>query len=261
MTTTESSKSMWATALGALMLAACSNDPPKHYVLVHGAWSNHAAWDGVAAHLRQAGATVDAFDLPGHGSDTTPLAQLSLAAYVARVDQAIDAAGRDVIVVGHSMAGIPISQAGQDRASKIHSLVYLGAYVPAPGQSLFALAQSDQGSHIGPALQMKGATLGIDPAMFPALFCGDCNASERAAMVAGYADEPAGPLAESVALGGDFDRLRKTYIHTANDQVISPSLQDMMTQTTPVARTHDVETSHMAMFVDPDGIAELLLME
>src|SRR5882757_395231 len=92
-----------ATCVVLAAAIGCTSSAPKHYVLVHGAWSQHTAWDAVAAKLRAAGATVDAIDLPGHGGDTTPIDQLSMAAYAARVDQAIDAAGGKVILVGHSM--------------------------------------------------------------------------------------------------------------------------------------------------------------
>src|SRR5262245_46594927 len=140
----------------AATLAACTSSTPRHYVLVHGAWSNQHAWDAVAAKLRAAGAKVDTVDLPGHGADSTPLDQLSMAAYADRVTQAIDAAGDKVILVGHSMGGMVISQAAENRPAKIKSLVYVGAYVPASGQNLFGLSIGDTGSQIGANLEAKG---------------------------------------------------------------------------------------------------------
>src|SRR5512133_3337950 len=162
--------------LVAATLTACTSAPSRHYVLVHGAWSNQHAWDTVAAKLRAAGAKVDTIDLPGHGDDPTPLDQLSMAAYADRVTRAIDATGDKVILVGHSMAGMVISQAAENRPAKIRSLVYVGAYVPANGQNLFALSQGDTGSQIGASLEVKGATIGIKADAFPSLFCADCDA-------------------------------------------------------------------------------------
>src|SRR4051812_41407012 len=98
----------------ASMLAACSEDAGpgdgKTYVLVHGAWLDSTGWDTVATDLRDAGADVRTFDLPAHGADPTPVADATLAGYVDRVGEEIDAVGRPVILVGHSMAGIVISQ-------------------------------------------------------------------------------------------------------------------------------------------------------
>jgi pimeloyl-ACP methyl ester carboxylesterase len=46
--------------------------------LVHGAWSDGAAWDAVAALLRSARHQVAAPDLPAHGDDSTPVPRASL---------------------------------------------------------------------------------------------------------------------------------------------------------------------------------------
>lgn len=47
----------------------------RHFVLVHGAWSDSAAWAAVAARLRSAGHQVAAPDLRAHGGDSTPAPQ------------------------------------------------------------------------------------------------------------------------------------------------------------------------------------------
>ena len=253
-----------AAALASPTVTACTSDSPSapaHYVLVHGAWSNHTAWDAVAAKLRAAGAEVDALDLPGHGDDTTPVDQLSLSAYVDRVDAAIDAAPGEVILVGHSAGGFVVSQAAEARPTKIRSVVFVGAFVPVTGQNLLGLSQMDTGSKIGPSLQNKGATLGIDSAAFPDLFCADCGPDARAALIASYRDEPAEPFTEPVTLAAGFGGLPKTYIHTTNDQVISPAFQLQMTQATPMTHEYDLPTSHMAMLAAPDDLAALLLQE
>ena len=120
-------------------LHACSDAPNKPYVLVHGAWMGGDGWDPVADQLRDAGASVRTFDLPAHGGDQTPVSGATLAGYVERVEAELDAVGEPVILVGHSMAGIVITQVAENRADDIASLVYIGAYVPANGQSLLDL--------------------------------------------------------------------------------------------------------------------------
>src|SRR5580765_7291678 len=120
-------------------LAACSSSQPgegKRYVLVHGAWSGAAAWTEVADRLRADGAEVTALDLPGHGSDTTAA---TLDGSVASVEAEVDAPGAPAILVGHSMAGVVITQAAEARASQLRGVVYLGAFVPQTGQSLLDL--------------------------------------------------------------------------------------------------------------------------
>ncbi len=66
------------------------------FVLIHGAWHGAWCWDKVARLLTQHGHKVHAFDLPGHGHDTTPVAQVTLEAYAERVLDVIDQCSEQV---------------------------------------------------------------------------------------------------------------------------------------------------------------------
>ena len=57
----------------------------SYYVLVHGSWQGSWCWEKVVPILREAGHEVVAPDLPGHGEDETPAAEVTLAAYAERV--------------------------------------------------------------------------------------------------------------------------------------------------------------------------------
>ena len=56
---------------------------------------------------------VVALDLPGHGDDSIAVSALTLDAYVARIRAAVEAADEPVILVGHSLGGIAITQAAE----------------------------------------------------------------------------------------------------------------------------------------------------
>jgi len=71
------------------------------FVLVHGAWHGAWCWYKVVPALERLGHAVQAIDLPGHGVDRTPLADVTLDAYVDRVGEAIARAGEPVMLVGH----------------------------------------------------------------------------------------------------------------------------------------------------------------
>ncbi len=106
------------------------------YILVHGAWLDQHCWDLVTPALRMAGHTVVAPDLPGHGSDSTPLAGQTLDAYAERILTEVDAAVQPVILVGHSMGGIVISTVAERRPAKVARLVYLAAYFLKSGETM-----------------------------------------------------------------------------------------------------------------------------
>jgi pimeloyl-ACP methyl ester carboxylesterase len=247
----------------AAALAACGHSgDDKTYVLVHGAWLDKTGWDAVAAKLAHEGAEVRTLDLPAHGDDPTPVSGASLRAYVDRVEAELDAAHHRAIVVGHSMGGVVVSQVAAERAADVASVVYLGAFVPQDGQSLLELSMMDTHSQIGPSLVFNNdGTVDVAQAAFPDLFCADCDADARAALVASYRAEPVMPLGEKVSLGGDFASVRKTYIHTGQDRVISPAFQNQMIAATPMDREVTLDTSHTAMLDAPDDVAGALLDE
>jgi len=255
-----------ALAIAMTALVACSSTGDgdgKTYVLVHGAWMGAAGWDPVAAQLRDEGASVIIPELPAHGADPAGPADATLAAYLDRVAGAIAQAERPVILVGHSMAGIVISASAERDPAGIAALVYVAAYVPTSGQSLFDLAMSDGDSEIGANLvDHQDGTLGIRPDAFAELFCADCGPEGKAVLAASYRDEPVAPLVTPIMLTeGAFGTLPRSYLATTRDRVVSPDLQSRMTAATPMDREVTLDTSHVPMLAAPGAVADALLAE
>jgi pimeloyl-ACP methyl ester carboxylesterase len=99
------------------------------YVLIHGAWHGGWCWDKVVPLLEKAGHKVQAPDLPSHGKDKTSYRTVSLQAYADSVCGILDTQSDRVVLVGHSMGGIVISQAAEYRPEKVDTLVYLTAFL------------------------------------------------------------------------------------------------------------------------------------
>jgi pimeloyl-ACP methyl ester carboxylesterase len=250
-----------------MTLSACSQSDRrgegKTFVLVHGAWMGAAGWEPVADRLRAEGAEVIVPELPAHGEDPAPPGDATLAGYVERVTAALDSAGAPIILVGHSMGGMVVSATAEERAPDIARLVYLAAYVPEDGQSLFDLAMSDEDSEVGESLvDNHDGTVGIRPEAFADLFCADCDPFTRDDLIAGYRDEPVAPLATPVSLtDAGFGSVPRTYIGTARDRVISPALQAHMIDATPMDRAVTLDTSHVPMLAAPGAVVDALLAE
>jgi len=62
----------------------------KNYLLVHGAWHGAWAWEETKRSLEAHGHHVIVIDLPGHGSDTTPISGISFRGYVEAVKAQTD---------------------------------------------------------------------------------------------------------------------------------------------------------------------------
>ena len=113
------------------------------FVLIHGAFHGAWCWDKVVPLLEARGHSVWAIDLPGHGADKTPLAEVTMGAHVERVCKALDALPEPGILVGHSMGGAVVTQTAEHRPGKIKALVYLSGYLPQNGQTMQELITSE----------------------------------------------------------------------------------------------------------------------
>jgi pimeloyl-ACP methyl ester carboxylesterase len=250
----------WVVVGAALALAGC-NSSNKHFVLVHGAWMGAWAWTDVAAQLEAKGASVQTVELPAHGADTTPPTQVTLDSYVAAVVAAVDAAPSKPILVGHSMGGVVISQAAEQRASKLAELVYVAGFLPKNGDSLQSLSGADQGSHLGPALviNQSAGTASVPSAQRQDIFCADCSTSELNTLQTNYRDEPLAPFGQPVQLtDANFGSVKKFYVYTSNDHAISYGFQQQMTTGVSLSASKVLATSHSPFLSDSEEVATTL---
>jgi pimeloyl-ACP methyl ester carboxylesterase len=233
-------------------------------VLVHGAWSDAAAWQAVEPLLKAQGHEVIAVNLPGHGSDATSFAGINLQSYVDAVKNAIGDR-KNVVLVGHSMAGIVISQVAEEIPGQIKELVYLAAYLPQNGESLLSLAKQDADSHIGKYLQIDQATGSAKVAKDGVIdvFAADAPAQIGNYLASNIKPEPLAPLATPVTLtDGKFGSVKKVYIHTTDDHAVSFTLQKIMVKNNGhISKEYSLPSSHTPFISMPDKLAAILLME
>ncbi|HTU31507.1 MAG TPA: alpha/beta fold hydrolase, partial [Solirubrobacteraceae bacterium] len=109
-------------------------------VMVHGAFSDARVWERVTPGLQAAGHSVQTLDLPGQGEDPTPVEQVSLDRYAAKVIEALSQ-GPPAVLIGHSMGGMSITQAAARAPESIQALIYVAAFLPEEGESLIDLTR------------------------------------------------------------------------------------------------------------------------
>ncbi|MFA6083472.1 alpha/beta fold hydrolase [Mucilaginibacter sp.] len=230
-------------------------------VLVHGAWSDATAWDAVVGNLKAKGHEVVAVNLPGHGTDTASFAGISLQSYVDAVKTAIGDK-KNVVLVGHSMAGIVISEVAEQIPGQIKELVYLAAYLPKNGESLLTLAQKDAGSHTGKYLQIDkdhGAAI-ITKDGIVDVFLEDAPKNVQDYVIANWKTEPLAPLATPATLtDANYGSVKKAYIYTAKDHAISYPYQQTMVQASGVKKTFLLDSSHTPFISVPNKLAADIL--
>ena len=127
-------------------------------VLVHGAWHGGWCWERVTPLLKEKGHEVVVVDLPGHGDSGVPFAEVTLAVYGNHAAEVLDEQVEPVMLVGHSMGGLVISEAAERRPEKIGLLVYLTG--PAPGRGDPAGNGADGRGVYGPSECSRGRGAG-----------------------------------------------------------------------------------------------------
>lgn len=120
---------MLAAGAASAVPSASAAQIPATVVLVHGAFADGSAWDKVVPLLQARGLKVV--------SVQNPLS--SLADDVAVTRRALDAQTGPVVLVGHSWAGMVITEAGEDE--RVKALVYVAAFAPDEGQSAVDLSK------------------------------------------------------------------------------------------------------------------------
>ncbi len=106
-------------------------------VLVHGGWHGAWCWDAVIGELRTRDVTVAAPELP----------LTSFADDIRVVRAALETAGDDIVVCGHSYGGCVISAAAAD-VPTVRRLVYLCAFMVDAGEDPVALLFGDGTSRL-----------------------------------------------------------------------------------------------------------------
>ena len=208
--------------------------------------------------MEGAGHEVVRFDLPGHGEDRTPAAEVTLEGYTDRVVEALDALSGSAVLVGHSLGGTAISQVAERRPEKIEKLVYLCALLLPSGRSAIEASQEDSGSVVLQSATVEedqGRIILSEEGMKEALYH-DCPEEdfERARRL--ISPQPLAPLATPVEVTeGNFGSVRRTYVHTTRDRAVSPAAQERMYTELPCEKVVSMATGHLPFFAAPEELA------
>ncbi|QHV99382.1 alpha/beta fold hydrolase [Spirosoma endbachense] len=254
--------------IALLSVSACSDNDAatptvaKTYVLVHGAWQAPYVWQAVKEQLEQKGNKVVVVELPGHGADNTPPATLSIDVYRDKVVAAIAALPGNVILVGHSMGGMVITATAEKIPTRIERLVYVGAFLPATGQSLLDLTSTDSTSLLGAGLVPSAdhLLLGVKAESLINIFIQDGSDAIKKSVADNYRAEPAIPFASPVIVtAANFGSVAKYYVHTVQDHAIGLNLQKRMVAAAGIKNIYSLNSSHCPFLSMPTELTTILL--
>lgn len=237
------------------------------FVLVHGGWHSHRAWDKIVSMLEAAGFVALTLDLPGAGANATPPASLARRpfdpaafavepspvahltqdertdAVVALVEKAAELSDGKIILVGHSAGGMTISAVAERIPHRLRAVVYLAGFLMPNGMTLLDMlphesmaAALSPGLFIGDPMAIgatrihAGSTDEAYRALMKASFYGDASDDDFARAAEHlHCDEPnLGALAPSSITAERFGTVPRHYIRCAYDQAVPLPGQDHM---------------------------------
>ena len=230
----------WGQALAADPVPAARN-----VVLVHGLFADGSCWTEVIPRLQAVGLNVTSIQ--------NPLTTLDEA--VAATQRVLARQEGPTVLVGHSFAGMIVTEAGVD--PKISALVYVAARAPDAGEDYAALAMQYPTPPATAGIVYDGDEGQLSEAAFLRDFAGDLP-KEKARVL--YAVQQ--PFNKALLSGKTTQAAWRSkpsyYAVSTEDRTINPDLERFMAKRMG-AKTIEVKASHLSLISQPDEITQLIL--
>ena len=222
------------------------------FALVHGAWHGAWVWERLRPELEARGHTVLAPELPGE-----ELGAL-FSDYAAVVLRALDEAGDDVVLVGHSLGGLTVPLVAAARA--VRRMVLIAALLPEPDRSFREQVAEDPTALLiveGVARDAQGREVWVDADAAVRALYADCEPADAAAAVARLRPQARSPYAEPCPLER-WPNVPCEYILCTEDATVSP---EWARRTVPARLgivPRELTSGHSPMLARPAELAALL---
>jgi pimeloyl-ACP methyl ester carboxylesterase len=227
------------------------------FLVAHGAWSAGWAWKKMRPLLNNLGHELFTPTYTGIG-ERVHLAnpEVGLETHIADILGVLKFEDlRNVVLIGHSYGGM-VATAVADRApERLAHLVYLDAFVPRDGQSLFDLQPADVRAGMREEVRTAGDGWRVPPNPLPP----DTSETDVAWITPRRVMQPIKTFDQPVRLSGAGERLPKTYIYctrTGPVDIFKPFAQRARSQ--PGWRYLEIDSSHSPHITAPEALAALL---
>ena len=194
------------------------------FILVHGAFHGAWCWERLVPVLQERGHRAIAVDLPGMGADSANASAGTLAGYADHVAALARTQADKPIIVGHSLGGATITEAGERAPEAIAGLVYLSAVLIPGGTAIMEMQARGLTGRVHPTMRLvsEGAPEGcllVHPDDVVPFMYHRTDAAGQARAVAGVTPQPGEPM--TVPLSATPERwgsLRRAFIECTDDR-------------------------------------------
>ena len=243
---------------------ALAQAPPKTFVLAHGSWHGGWCWRRVADQLRAKGHVVFTPSYTGMGDRAHLLSKdITISTFVEDLVQVIQSEElTNVVLVGHSFGGVPISGVADRMPEKIGHLVYLDSVLVESGRSAFSYYPPEEvDARIKAAEKATNGVAVPVPQQLPAVWgLGKEGDPDYDWVRRRLTPHPLQSYTTALVFKGPVgNNLPRTYIHCT--QPSHPVLEDSrkLVRSWTGWRWVDLAAPHDSMITHPDAVVGLLL--
>ncbi len=230
-------------------------------VLIHGGQHDSRCWQPtIDAISRDApGTRVLAVNLPGRQGVPGDLDTLTIGDCVEAAVGQIEQAGlEDVVLVGHSMAGLTVpGVAARLGASRVRRIICVAASVPPQGKRIVDTLPPSIREAVAAA---SGGSNELPLSMAEQMFTNGMTPEQRAFSLSVLIPDASGLAFQAVDRSGLPDRIPRSWVLTRRDQSLSPEQQrEFIANLGRVEEVIELDTCHNAMISMPDELAAILI--
>jgi len=230
--------------------------------LIHGAWHGAWCWEKLVPQLQDNHNIIN-INLPGRVYQTTgDLKDINLSTYVDCVVSQLEKISDPITLVGHSMAGMIISQVAEHIGDKLSALVYIAAFVPKHHESLFDITRLGEGPGISTEFIANQPENYIDlkkSARTQNLLLNATSDEAAQSAMSHLNKEPFMAFVEKSNMPKSvFQSIPQFYIKCLRDQAILPAFQDQMIAKLNQVTVLELDADHSPFLSNPEGLLKLL---
>lgn len=232
-------------------------------VLIHGGAHAADCWELTVAELAAQAPElrVLAVDLPGRAGRPADLSTVTIADWVKSAVADVDAAGfGDVVVVGHSLAGLTVpGVVAKLGAGRVREMILLAAFVPPQGKSVVDALRGPLAPLARSARTMERTSFPMPVALARFAFCNGMTREQRRLTLSRLCMESPNVIFEPADRSDLPDGVPRTWIMTLRDRALS-----VRQQLTAIESLGGVDTMicmdacHDVMFSEPKLVAKVL---
>lgn len=222
------------------------------FVFVHGAGLNGNVWERVKEELGYPALNAD---FPARAGDAETRKELSLQDYANAVRRQSERLEADRIVfVAHSLGGMVALQAAEGLGERLAGFVAVGAAIPKPGGSFLSTLPWPQRLFLSAMMRIMG-TKPPESAIRAGL-CHDLAPADADEIVCGIVPESYRVYVDR--LDAALPDVPKLYVRLEKDKELGLALQNRMIRNLAPTQVRELETGHLPMLADPEGLRRIL---